>query len=184
MREVLRSLPVPTTVLCDVRTTLADAARLFGPQKGASADGVAVLERRLAALEELAPYARLEGAGAAGGLGAALAALGARLVPGARAVLDLVGFDEAARDADLVVTGEGQVDRTTAEGKAPGVVAERATAAGVRCVVFGGRVALPIAGAETVPLSGDPTRAEADLEELGERLAAVSGDPPPRSGRL
>lgn len=184
MREVLRSLPVPTTVLCDVRTTLADAARLFGPQKGASADGVAVLERRLAALEGLAPYARLEGAGAAGGLGAALAALGARLVPGARAVLDLVGFDEAARDADLVVTGEGQVDRTTAEGKAPGVVAERATAAGVRCVVFGGRVALPIAGAETVPLSGDPTRAEADLEELGERLAAVSGDPPPRSGRL
>ena len=171
LREVVRALPVPTTVLCDVRTTLADAARLFGPQKGASPEGVAVLERRLAELQVLAPYAGLDGAGAAGGLGAALAALGAELVPGAPAVLDLVGFDDVVRDADVVAAGEGQVDRTTAEGKAPGVVAERSGAAGVRCIVFGGHVVAPIAGAETVSLSGDPTRAEVDLEELGERVA-------------
>ena len=95
LREVLRALPLPTTVLCDVRTTLADAARLFGPQKGATPATVPVLERRLAAMEELAPYAALPGAGAAGGLGAALAALGARLVEGAPAVLDLIGFDDA-----------------------------------------------------------------------------------------
>jgi len=172
LREVLRELPAPTTVLCDVRTPLREAARLFGPQKGASSEDVTVLERRLEGMSELAPHAELEGAGAAGGLGAAFAALGAELVPGAAAVLDLVGFDERLRDADLVVTGEGQVDETTAEGKAPGVVAARCGAAGVRCVVFGGRVVRPLDGVETVSLSGERARAHADLEELGRRLVA------------
>lgn len=171
LREVVRALPVPTVVLCDVRTRLDGAARLFGPQKGASPADVAVLERRLAAMEELRPFAELPGAGAAGGLGAAFAALGAELVPGAAALLDLLGFDELLSEQDLVVTGEGQVDRTTVEGKAPGEVAGRCAAAGVRCVVFGGRVLVEIEGAETVALSGDPARAEADLVELGRRLA-------------
>jgi glycerate kinase len=170
LREVIRELPLPTIALCDVRTTLADAARLFGPQKGASAETVPLLARRLAEMEELSPYAEVPGAGAAGGLGAALAALGAELVDGASTVLDLVGFDGRLREADLVVTGEGRVDRTTAEGKAPGVVAARCAAAGVRCVVFGGRVDEPVEGAETVSLSGDRGRAEADLEALGRRL--------------
>ena len=172
LREVVSELAVPTTALCDVRTTLADAARLFGRQKGATTETLPVLERRLAGMEELAPYAALAGAGAAGGLGAAFAALGARLVQGAPAVLDLVGFDARLSDCDLAVTGEGQVDRTTAEGKAPGVVAARCAVAGVRCVVFGGRVVEPIDGAKTVSLSGDRTSAETDLEELGRRLAS------------
>jgi len=172
LREVLRPLRVPTVALCDVRVPLADAARLFAPQKGASPDDVAELQRRLGALDELRPYARLPGAGAAGGLGAALAALGAELVPGAGAVLDLLGFDERLPGHDVVVTGEGEVDETTGTGKAPGEVARRARAAGVRCVVFGGRVAAPVEEAETVALSGDPDRAEDDLVELGRRLAA------------
>jgi glycerate kinase len=172
LREVLRALPLPTTILCDVRTTLADAARLYGPQKGATPQAVLVLERRLAAMDELAPFSGLAGAGAAGGLGAAFAALGARLVEGAPTLLDLVGFDEWLAGCDLAVTGEGQVDATTAEGKAPGVVAERCAAAGVRCVVFGGRVVEPVAGAETVSLSGQRARAEMDLETLGRRLVA------------
>ena len=172
LREVLRELPVPTTVLCDVRTRLADAARLYGPQKGASAADVSILEERLAAMPELAPYAELEGAGAAGGLGSAFAALGATLVPGAPMVLDLVRFDERLAESDLVVSGEGQVDGTTAEGKAPVVVASRCAAAGVRCIVFGGRVLRPLAEAETISLSGDPARARHDLEELGRRLVA------------
>jgi glycerate 2-kinase len=172
LREVLRDLPVPTTVLCDVRTRLADAARLFGPQKGASRADVAVLEQRVASMPELAPYAELEGAGAAGGLGAAFAALGAKLVAGAPTMLDLVRFDEHLAESDLVVTGEGQVDETTSEGKVPGVVAARCAAAGVRCVVFGGRVVRPLDGAETVSLSGDPSRAHDDLELFGRRVVA------------
>ena len=172
LREVLSSLPVPTVALCDVQTRLADAARLFGPQKGASPDGVRELERRLAGMAELRGVARLPGSGAAGGLGAALAALGAELVPGATAVLELLGFDDRLRGCDLVVTGEGQVDETTAEGKAPAEVARRAALAGIRCVVFGGRVVAPLPGVETVALSGDPARAEDDLVELGRALSS------------
>jgi glycerate kinase len=172
MRECVRAIPVPTMALCDVRTKLADAARLFGPQKGASPDGVAELERRLAAMGELEPFAELPGAGAAGGLGAALAALGADLVLGAPAVLDLLAFDRHVTGHDLVVTGEGQIDSTTAEGKAPGEIARRCVAAGVRCVAFGGRVLERIPGVETVALSGEPARAEADLVDLGRRLGA------------
>jgi glycerate 2-kinase len=171
LREVVRELPVPTTVLCDVRTTLGDAARLFGPQKGASAEAVRLLEKRLAAMTELRPFAELPGSGAAGGLGAALAALGAELVPGAETLLDLVGFDRRLAGCDVAVTGEGRIDETTREGKAPGVVAERCAAAGVRCVVFGGRVLAEVEGAETVSLSGDRSRAERDLQQLGRHLA-------------
>ena len=172
LREVVTTLPVPTVALCDVRTSLADAARLFGPQKGASEEDVAVLAHRLDSMDELRPYASLPGSGAAGGLGAALAALGAELVPGAATVLDLVGFDEHLFGCDLVVTGEGQVDATTAEGKVPGEVVARCVLAGARCIVFGGRVSVEIEGAETVALSGDPSRAEADLIELGRRLSS------------
>jgi glycerate kinase len=169
--EVVTHLPVPTVALCDVLVPLDAAARLFGPQKGASPADVALLEERLRALGRLRPYANLPGAGAAGGLGAALASLGAELVPGAAAVLDLLRFDEHLAGCDLVVTGEGEVDETTLTGKAPGEVVRRAAVAGVRCVVFGGRVGAEIEGAETVPLSGDPARAEADLAELGLRLS-------------
>ena len=172
MREVVTTLPVPAVALCDVRTSLADAARLFGPQKGASPEDVVVLERRLAAMDELRPYATLPGSGAAGGLGAAFAALGAELVPGAKTVLDLIGFDEQLVGCDLVVTGEGRVDATTGEGKAPGEIAARCASAGVRCVVFGGRVSEEIEGTETIVLSGDPAQAEAGLVDLGRRVAS------------
>jgi glycerate 2-kinase len=172
LRDVVDSLPIPTTVLCDVRTTLHDAARVYGPQKGAGPEDVRELEQRIAAMHDLEPYASLPGSGAAGGIGAALAALGAALAPGAPQVLDLLGFDDAVRGCDLVVTGEGEVDDTTSEGKAPGEVASRATAAGVRCVLFGGRVLSDVAGAETLALSGVPERAQEDLVALGSRLAA------------
>src|SRR5439155_18214261 len=110
--EVLDTLPAPTTAACDALVPLRDAARLFASQKGATPEQVDELERRLLARPELARYAGLAGAGAAGGLGAALAALGAELVPGAKLVLDAVRFDPTRYD--LVVTGEGTVDRTTA----------------------------------------------------------------------
>lgn len=174
--EVLGELPAPTTVLCDVQTTLYDAPRVFGPQKGATPDQVRELEAAFRADTRLAPFASLPGSGAAGGLGAALASLGAQLVAGAPAILDLVDFDPSAYS--LVVTGEGCVDATTATGKVPGEVARRCAAAGVPCVVFGGVVDAEIAGAETVALSGDPARARADLVELGRRLGLRLLDAP------
>jgi glycerate kinase len=168
VREALSELPAPTRVACDVDVPLLDAARVFSAQKGASETVARELEARLAAMEELAPYADRPGAGAAGGLGAALASLGAELVRGAELVLDTIGFDPAGYG--LVVTGEGTVDGTTARGKAPGVVAARCRSAGVRCVVFGGRVVEPLPEVETVSLSGEPARARDDLVALGARL--------------
>ena len=175
LRESLDALPAGTVSLCDVRTSLWEAPRVFGPQKGASPEHVALLERRFALLAELVPYAELPGAGAAGGLGAATAALGATLAPGADWVLRALGFERRLRGADLVVTGEGRVDVSTREGKAPAAVAAAAGAADVRCVVFGGVVDAPLPGVETVALSGDPAAAADDLRALGRDLAAGSG---------
>ena len=167
---------LPVRVACDVTSPLLGprgAARAFGPQKGASPEQVEQLERRLGALGELAPFAGLPGAGAAGGLGAALAALGAELVPGAELVLETIGFRERARRAELVVTGEGQVDRTTWEGKAPAAVVRVCREEGVRCVLAAGRLVEAPAGVEVCQLSGAPARTAADLEQLGARLAAA-----------
>ena len=164
--EVVGELPVPARVACDVTATLAEAPRLFGPQKGAGPADVVEIERRFAAREELVSIRHKPGSGAAGGLGAALAFLGAELLPGAALVLDAARFD--ASGYDLVVTGEGRVDATTALGKAPGEVARRS--AGTRCVVFGGIVEAEVPGAETVALSGDPLRARDDLVALGRDL--------------
>jgi glycerate kinase len=161
---------VDLRVACDVRNPLLGprgAARIYGPQKGADAAMVEALEERLAAMDALRPYAELRGAGAGGGLGAALALLGGTLLEGAELVLDLIGFDEHARDASLVVTGEGTVDGTTFDGKAPGAVLRRCAALGVRCELFGGVVREGAA----LPLSGDPTLAAEDLAQLGEELA-------------
>jgi glycerate kinase len=168
LRAVVSSWPggVPLRVACDVRSPLVDAARVFAPQKGASAEQALELERRLVADPVLAPYADLPGAGAGGGLGAALAALGGELVPGSELVLDVIGFDDQASAADLVVTGEGTVDETTFAGKAPGAVVARCARLGVRCVLFGGRVA----AGEARALSGDPARAREDLVALGLEL--------------
>jgi glycerate kinase len=169
--SLVSSVPVPMRVACDVRNPLLGprgAARVFGPQKGASPDDVKELERRLAAMTELVPFREFPGAGAAGGLGAALASLGGELVRGAALVLDTVGFDEHAARADLVVTGEGRVDETTFEGKAPGEVVRRCERLGVRCVLFGGEAtSCYMEGVDVRTLSGRPERARADLVELG-----------------
>jgi glycerate 2-kinase len=173
LREVVGALPAGTLVACDVANPLLGprgAARAFAPQKGATPAQVEELERRLSSDLALEPYADLPGAGAAGGLGAALASLGATLVPGSELVAEAIGLGEQVRGAALVVTGEGTVDAASREGKVTGFVASLAAEAGARCVVFGGRVEADLPPAETVTLSGDPSRAEADLEELGERL--------------
>ena len=183
MREVLAELTVPVTVACDVRNPLLGprgAARVYGPQKGASPEQVEELERRLASMPELEAVADLPGAGAAGGLGAGLASLGARLVPGVDLVLEAVGFEERLRGVALAVTGEGAVDLSSAEGKTPAGVAAACARAGVPCAVFGGRVEpgaateLHALGATAVfPLTGVLERARDDLSELGESLGRL-----------
>lgn len=126
------------------------------------------------------------GAGAAGGLGAALLALGAELRSGVETVLDLVGFDERVRDVDLVITGEGNMDEQSAAGKAPVGVARRAKRYGKPVVaVVGGRadnldavygqgidLVLPICR-KPMPLSQalDPQEATANLICAGEAAA-------------
>jgi glycerate kinase len=170
----LRDLPI--RVACDVRNPLLGergAARVFGPQKGADAVEVEELELRLTALDELAPYRDLPGAGAGGGLGAAFAAMGAELLEGAELVLDVTRFDERAAGAALVVTGEGTVDATTFEGKAPGAVLRRCRALGVRCELFGGIVE---DGFDAHALSGRRALAGEDLVQLGEELALAALD--------
>jgi glycerate 2-kinase len=165
---------IPVRVACDVRNPLLGprgAARAFGPQKGADPEMVEELELRLASLEELVPYRDLPGAGAAGGLGAAFAALHAELVDGAELVLDAIEFDERASGATLVVTGEGTVDASTLEGKAPGAVLRRCERLGVRCELFGGLVR---DGIEAHALSGRRSLAGEDLVELGEELALAA----------
>ena len=171
LMEVLGGFRVPVRAACDVRAPLVDAARIFAGQKGATPDQAAELERRLLGRQSLAPFRELPGAGAAGGLGAALAALGAELVNGADYVLDLIRFRSRLDGADLVVTGEGTVDRTTWMGKAPGEVLRLCAERGVRCALFGGRVVDPPDGVEVYELSGDPARAREDLVALGRRLA-------------
>jgi glycerate kinase len=169
--EVVDSIPVPVRAACDVRAPLLDAVRVFARQKGARPEQFGELERRMENAV-LAPYRDLPGAGAAGGLGAALASLGAELLEGAPLVLELIGFHDRLRQDDIVVTGEGTIDRSTFMGKAPSAVLSACQEAGVRCVLFGGRVVEWPEGVEVYELSGKPERAREDLVELGARLAA------------
>nr|WP_276869330.1 tRNA adenosine(34) deaminase TadA [Enorma massiliensis] len=150
--------PARLIALSDVTNPLVGsrgALRVFGPQKGLAQDPDALdtYDRwmvrygalldaacRAVATPRFRSLAGVPGAGAAGGLGAAVLALGGALTPGIDAVLDRAGFDEALRDCDVVVTGEGMMDGQTAGGKAPLGVARRARAAGVPVVaVVGGR---------------------------------------------
>jgi len=116
------------TVACDVETTFAEAANVFGPQKGASSAQVALLTRRLTMLAERyqqrtgVDVTRLTGAGAAGGLAGGLAAIGAELAPGFDVVAEAVGLEAALEGADLAVTGEGKLDASSLAGKVVGGV--------------------------------------------------------------
>lgn len=123
--EVVPALPdrVELVILCDVRTPFVDAARVFGPQKGATPDQVVQLTARLEGLaERFGPAATLPGSGAAGGLAGGLAFLGGQLRSGFDVVAEAAGLREAVAEADRVVTGEGRFDPTSWEGKVVGGV--------------------------------------------------------------
>jgi glycerate kinase len=162
-------IPLPrkgVEVWVDVRAPLCGplgAAAVFGPQKGASADQVAALQRGLVRFAELlggSPDAA--GAGAAGGTGYGLACWGATLVPGAAAVASAIGLPAALSHADIVVTGEGRFDRSSMTGKACGYVIAEAGAA--RSFVIAGSVGDGCRGDRVLSLT----------ELAGSETAAVS----------
>jgi glycerate kinase len=141
-----RLLAVDFLVACDVDTLFTDAAKVFAPQKGATPAQVGMLTGRL---EQLAQryerdhginVARIPGSGAAGGLAGGLAALGAKLIPGFDIVAEENGFDEAVKEHDIVITGEGLLDDTSFDGKVVGSVLDYAHDAKKRTLAIVGDI--------------------------------------------
>lgn len=163
---------VEVVVACDVDNPLVGqrgAAATYGPQKGADPGQVAVLDKNLARFADLVAASSgrddrdVPGAGAAGGVGfAAVGLLGARLQPGIDLLLDLLDFDHHLRGSDLVVVGEGSLDRQSLHGKAPVGVARRARAAGATVVAVCGVSSLEPADLAEVGITA--VHALADLE--------------------
>jgi glycerate kinase len=135
-------------VACDVNNPLVGpqgASAIFGPQKGATPEMVAQLDdnlrhyARIIAKDLGHEVAEVPGAGAGGGIGAAMMVfLGGRLRPGSEIVTDAVGLDAAVADADLVLTGEGRIDGQTIQGKTPVGVARVAQRHGKPVIAIGG----------------------------------------------
>jgi glycerate 2-kinase len=148
-----RNLNLPEIdVLCDGTNPLCGpkgAARVYGPQKGATPEQVEVLEGRLASLaaavqQQLGKdFPDVPGAGAAGGLGFGAAAfMNGKLVPGVDAVMETVGLADALRGADWALTGEGKFDSQSVQGKVVDGVQRLAKAAGAQTGVMAGCVKL------------------------------------------
>jgi glycerate kinase len=137
-------------VACDVTNPLCGpdgAAAVFAPQKGATPEAARMLERALKRLADVAArdagvdLLAIEGGGAAGGLAAGLALIGARVEPGFPIVADALRLDARIAASDLVVTGEGRLDGQTAFGKAAAGVAGIANRHGVPCIIVAGTIA-------------------------------------------
>ena len=148
MPPAARLRGIELVVACDVETRFVDAARVFGPQKGASPAQVELLTRRLELLQQqyLERYgvdlAGVPGAGAAGGLAGGLVVVGARLESGFELLAERARLDEHLEQADLVITGEGFLDDESFAGKVVGGVRRWATAAGVPAVAIVGQAEL------------------------------------------
>ena len=146
MEPLARYKGIELVVACDVETTFTDAARVFGPQKGASPAQVTLLTRRLERLADDYLSARgvdvrqIPGSGAAGGLAGGLASLGATITSGFGLIADEVGLANALVDATLVITGEGYCDEESFDGKVVGGVCAIAAEFGVPVVVLAGDV--------------------------------------------
>ncbi|MHA6252470.1 glycerate kinase [Oceanobacillus sp. CAU 1775] len=137
-------------VACDVNNFLHGengAAYIFGPQKGATSEDIILLDNGLRNFSERVESQlgigihRIEGAGAAGGLGAAFAGfLNANLKSGIELILDFLEMEKHMRDADFVITGEGMLDVQTAMGKAPIGVAKMAKRIGIPVIGLAGAI--------------------------------------------
>lgn len=141
---------VDMRVACDVTNPFCGpqgAAYVFAPQKGADLQMVERLDKGMWHFAEIikqynkVDVTHLSGAGAAGGLGGAFSALlGAQLCQGVELVLDALHFEELLKGCDLVVTGEGRIDRQTLMGKAPMGILKAATRRGIPVIAIGGSV--------------------------------------------
>jgi glycerate kinase len=168
---------------CDVDNPLTGpngASAVYGPQKGASPEDVAVLDRalaHLAAVVERDLGVALDdepGAGAAGGLGFGLLAFcGAHLRPGVELVIDAVGLRERIAQADLVITGEGSLDAQSLHGKTPAGVLEASSLAGVPVAIVCGRASVDVPGATVVSLV-DRVGGRAAMEDARASLVGVA----------
>jgi glycerate 2-kinase len=145
-----KGLSLPKIIAAaDVRNPLLGkdgATRVFGPQKGVIPDKIYTLERALTKLADVVAnvfgvdYRNEPGAGAAGGLGFGLMSFcGAKIRPGFDVVAEAIGLESKMRDVDLVITGEGSLDRQTLEGKTPAGVARLAHKLGRRVYAIVGR---------------------------------------------
>ncbi len=137
---------VEFVVACDVTTQFTDAAKVFGPQKGASPAQVQFLTTRLEKLVQVyqqnygVDVSEISGAGAAGGLAGGLAALGAQLVPGFDLVAEEVELDVLLSDIDMVITGEGFMDSESFAGKVVGSMAELASERKIQIAAICGEI--------------------------------------------
>jgi glycerate kinase len=179
-------------VLCDVDNPLCGeqgAARVFGPQKGATPAMVERLDAGLRHLAELVKeqlgkdIADVPGTGAAGGLAfGAMAFMNARLLPGVEAVMEAVGLASELRGADWVITGEGKFDAQSLRGKVVSGVTKLAREAGVKIAVLAGSVELPQqvyrrAGIEIALATTRPGMPLVQaLQNAGKLLAAATND--------
>ena len=137
---------VEFVVACDVTTQFTDAAKVFGPQKGASPAQVQFLTTRLEKLVQVyqqnygVDVSEISGAGAAGGLAGGLSALGAQLVPGFDLVAEEVELDVLLSDVDMVITGEGFMDSESFAGKVVGSMAELASERKIQIAAICGEI--------------------------------------------
>ncbi|MGH7683096.1 MAG: glycerate kinase, partial [Vulcanimicrobiaceae bacterium] len=177
------------TVASDVDNPLcgpAGASRVFGPQKGATPDDVARLDAALAQTADAMAAAigrdlRDErGAGAAGGAGFALMAIGGKIRPGVDIVAELRGLPKALKGSGLCVTGEGAIDAQTLHGKTISGVGRYASQTGVPVIAFAGAID---AGAETelwkhgiacVSITAGPMRLEDAMRDAETLLTAAA----------
>jgi glycerate kinase len=151
MQPTRLPLQIRIVAACDVKNPLLGengATRTFAPQKGATPDELEILERALTSLADTVTrdlgcdFRNNPGAGAAGGLGFGLMSFcSAELRPGFEVVADAVELEEKIKRADVVITGEGKLDRQTLEGKAPAGVALLARKFGKRVFAIVGRAA-------------------------------------------
>ena len=153
IEEILPPAAMPDVTIqaaCDVDNPLTGpqgATYTFSAQKGADEAMQRQLEAGMVHFEQVlrrfsgVSAAEMPGAGAAGGMGAAVALLlKGELLPGADLLLDSVGFDQLLQDTDMVFTGEGRIDWQSAHGKVPGSVAKRCKKASVPCVALCGSI--------------------------------------------